>query len=757
MEISERGINMYFEIFENELNIVDAENNKTVIATFIPEETLKDTKYNLYLYAEVVDKELYLKLGKAVAESVFDRYDTTGHLANRHMVAVWESNKSDTEIHNQLKLKCENKKGYTSANFDILNTKEAYKIESLKGYNNFIDDCNVLIAETGIINKEDRIDYPSVIKLVNETISANKKYITWDLCARWGKTGTWLRTIREYVNKENIHLHIMSAYVGTVKHSYSEEILKVKSNENCLFIDPDLYESTNEIKNAIKNWLTNDKHYVVYYLALTGDEDTCFARRIEPLKSFDINYTVAIEEADFGSTCVKQVKKLQKLFNDEKCKHVIAMTGTKIEKTENLFETEQMIKRDYIVDVLPEEERHAVGLNWYTLNNSKMVEQFNYSCKEMENWTNIFEIKEGKFNEETYLTHLINFLFNKTLPVITKENREYTKHNLLNNAATMIFMPTGNEAHTVMKNLLEKLLPNDYLIKILDLDNTSNSDAEFMVRDAIKDHGNKVIIIASGMANRSFSVPEIKNVILMFNQADPANVVQKVARGLSPWKQNPEMKCNVIDFRLGYQTNMIKWLSEIACNTIEDDAEHTFEEVVEIIDGTDKLTFFEYFTENGVPFRTIDKIELAKQMQTSDYLKSKAMKIVFTDLSSIDNPDARFARITEQLKLNDLVNSNVKGDSSKKVKNNFVNKFVKTPEEKEKISADQRINYLAYLLNHKDRFNSGKYESNILENEFKNNMSTKRIAAIENMFKIDMNVINQIADLLIKNKVEIYG
>lgn len=743
---------------DNSLNIIDNENNKIVIANFINENTLKDPKYNLYLYAEIKNDKLYLKFGEAVSQSVFDRYSKiTGSTQYERTIRVWESDKRDTEVHTVLKRKAKNKRGYIYDTTNALNTDEAYEIQTLEGFYNFINDVNEIIANTGIIAQIERPDYPSQIKVVDKTLSANVKYITWNLCPRFGKTGTWLRTIREYKNKENIALHIMSAYVGTVKHSYSEEILKFKANENCKFIDPDLYNSVKEITIEINNWLADNNHYVVYYLALTGDEDSCFARRLKPLESFDKEYTVAIEEVDFGSTCAKQVKKLQKLFNDDSCKHVIAMSGTKIEKTENLFKTELPINRDYIIDVLPEKERNAVGINWYNLNNSNMVKQFNYSCKEMENWTDIFEIKDNKFKEEVYLTHLFNFLFKRTLPVMTAENRKYVKHNLLNDAATMIFMPIGNEAHKVMESLLEKVLDNNYLIKILDLDNTSNADAEAMVREAIKDHGNKVIVIASVMGNRSFSVPEIKNVFLMFNQADPACVVQKVARGLSPWAANPDMKCNVIDFRLGYQTNMSKWLSKSACDTVENNAEYTFDEVVDIIGGTDKLTFFEYFTDNGLPLEKIDKKELAKQMQTSDYLKSKAIKIVFSDLESIDNPDARFAKISEQLKLNDLVNKNIKGDSSKKVKSNFVNRFTKTPEEQEKISADQRINYLAYLLNHKDIFNSGFYESNILENEFHNNMSAERKLAIENCLKIDMHVISQIADLLIKNNVEIYG
>ena len=65
-----------------------------------------------------------------------------------------------------------------------------------------------------------------------------------------------------------------------------------------------------------------------------------------------------------------------------------------------------------------------------------MVKAFGYSKDEMENWTDIFTVEDGKLKEELYLRDLIDFLFNKSFKVATKENRKYRNHNLLNEAVT---------------------------------------------------------------------------------------------------------------------------------------------------------------------------------------------------------------------------------------------------------------------------------------------------------------------------------
>jgi hypothetical protein len=521
-----------------------------------------------------------------------------------------------------------------------------------------------------------------------------------------------------------------------------------------MFVDSD--DIKEDTLDVIKAWLVEPTHYICYYVALTGDEDTCFERRIgllDSLKSY--NKSLVIEEADYGAGCDKQIKKIRHLYTTKSnnFKMFFATTGTKAEKCERIFEPEVVIKRDYILDIL-NKRSNAVGINWYCLNNSEMVRVFNYTSAEMENFTDMFTLDNNKLRGELWFRDVFKFLFLKELPVITKETRKYRQHTLLNEAAvSMVFTPANNEAQQVLKKLIETVCPG-YWVRVINGDEMTNATAEKEIKDAIRDQGTRGILIASSMANRSFSVPQIKNVILMCNACMPD---QKIARGLTPWAEHKELRCNVIDFRLAYeQTKLAAYLSNIAVDSLSTDATHTsIDQLLEEISASEKLSFYEYFSSGVNPIRELTSDELRIQMHSRPFHVARALKLLMVEINNIDLPDVRFT-IKEKLDFNDLANSNIKGDADRRIR---INRSIQTTTGKstQELEQDQRINYLAYLLNHKDEFNSGKYETNILENEFKNNMSEARKQAIENTFNLDMKVMCQIANLLIKSGITIYN
>lgn len=733
-----------------ELVNISADGTITVLKSFYDIETLKDRQYTLYAYAEIVDSNLDIKFGEAKDQSIFDRNNSTGKTSNKHMIGIWKSDKSDREIHPLLRARLKNNRGYTEAPFTDLNTREAYRIESERGLENLLNDIAEYANTNTVSTRVYRPDYADVVDLVKLVLSYNKEKYILDLCTRFGKTGTFCYLWKE-LNKTNIRIHILASYVGTVKTSYSKEINIYTNNENCLFIDPDTADD--ETVRQMREWLKNPEHYICYYVALTGDEDTCFERRINLLKKFKYyDKSLTVEEADFGAGCDKQIKKLKHLYEtaSNNFKLFFATTGTKAEKCERIIEPEVVIKRDYILDVL-NKRSNAVGINWYCLNNNEMVKYFDYACAEMENFSDMFEIENGHLKGEPWLRDVLNFLFNKNLPVFTKEARKYRKHTLLNDAVTMIFTPIGNEAQQLFKQLIEQVVPT-YWVRVINGDETTNAKAEEEVLQAIRDQGTRGILIASGMANRSFSISQIKNVILMTNAGF---VDQKIARCLTPWNEHLDMKGHIIDFRLSYEkSSLANYLSNLALDSLEDTATHnTTNKILEEIKASDKLAFYEYFANDVDPLKELTADELKLQMHSRPYQVARALKIITIDIDTIDMPATN---LSEELDFNDLINTNIKGDSNKK---SSINKRVKalTKKSTKELAQDQRIQHLAYLLNHKDEFNSGKYESNILENEFKHNMAVVRKTAIENTFGIDMKVMTQIANLLIKNEVKIYN
>lgn len=756
---------MSFEIKEKELVSVNPSDNTTeeVLFKFVDDDTLKDTKYNLYAYVDkATNGRLYVKFGECPKSSPFDRYNTTGHTAAQRMICVWTNDCGDDPVHSMLKGRCN--RGYKHAEYGILNTDEAYEISNKQGLFNLINDINEFLNESSTVaKKEYRKDYQSTIDVVNEVLNNMKdnKYFALDLCARFGKTGTFLRLARE-LSKKDIRIMVMASYVGTVKHSYSDEILTIKNNECCKFIDPDSYESTADVVNDMKDWLSDNSHYIMYYVALTGDENGCFERRVEPLKKFDhIDKSMVIEEADFGSTCDKQVKKIKKLADKDSYKVVIATTGTKIEKTARIFENAYSIKRDYILDVIPERS-NAVGIDWTILRNNEMVKKFGYDLNTMENFNDMMEIVDRHMKEETYFKQLFNFLFNHTMPVSTITTRKYEKHKLLNeDAATIIFLPMEKDKHEAIKKLLEET--TNYAVMVINGDETTNAHAEVDAKQFVKDAtsaGKKVIFLASNMANRSFSVPEIKNVILLTNAGDSAGITQKVARGLTPWKDH-DLDCKVIDFRLQYDTpNLAKYISSMGIDTFEDNSNHTPDEIISILESSEKLHFNEYFGNGEDPLRSLTSDELKIFMQSPEYKTLRAVKLLTEDINTVDLPNEKFEDVHEENNINSLIKDNAKGNARVKVKvssNGSSRTSSTTNQDDDGINEeDQRIQYLFFLINHKELFNSGKYENDILRNEFRNNMTDTRKKACERYYGIDMETLTQIVDILIDKDVKLY-
>lgn len=347
---------MKFGINEKEkyLYRIDEDNNRVFVNNFIDKEELKNPEYTLYLYARVVDDELYVKFGEAFSETVYDRYaKITGHDAHCHMICVWKSSSHDKPIHQKLEERSKNKRGYYhiskgDVEFEILNTEEAYKIDSINGLDNIIKDITEY-AKNKVV--KDRVEGPFLYKKQNEvndeciSVSDDYEFFNFDLCTRWGKTIQTLELCRRFYDYKNIRIFFMCSYVGTVKVSYSKSINKYKNYEDFLFIDPDAYDSIDEMMSIVSEWLKVDSHKIMYYVALTGDKDRCFSRRTEEIKKFNINTMIFVEESDFGSTCAKQINKIKDLYMNTNCKHVIAETGTNSEKNDKLFDVLEKCKK----------------------------------------------------------------------------------------------------------------------------------------------------------------------------------------------------------------------------------------------------------------------------------------------------------------------------------------------------------------------------------------------------------------------------
>jgi len=105
---------------------------------------------------------------------------------------------------------------------------------------------------------------------------------------------------------------------------------------------------------------------------------------------------------------------------------------------------------------------------------------------------------------------------------------------------TMIFANTKDKKQQgKLVKLIQHVLGGNYIVKLVNGDETNNRKAEQDVKNLVKQakrENKKVVLVSKDMASRSFSVSEIDTVILMFDRGSYATITQKISRVLTPGK-----------------------------------------------------------------------------------------------------------------------------------------------------------------------------------------------------------------------------
>lgn len=106
----------------------------------------------------------------------------------------------------------------------------------------------------------------------------------------------------------------------------------------------------------------------------------------------------------------------------------------------------------------------------------------------------------------------------------------------------MMFLPgsTTNENLLEIKPIAEQALRGFRIILVSGAEDITNATAENEVKEAIElaEKSNQhVLIISAGMAQRSFSIPQITELYLAYDTGDNGATIQKMSRTLTPHKQ----------------------------------------------------------------------------------------------------------------------------------------------------------------------------------------------------------------------------
>ena len=777
-----------------------------ILNEFISEDVLKKTK-GQYLGVVRIDERgrLILKYGYT-GINVYDRYSnvTTARNMTERMIKVWETNISDKETINALrKASIYPNSGYkTYEEVYGVKEKEMFVIEDVYGFFNF----NNIIEKS---HKKQDINssyesrkpifiYDSVKKTIGEIESLREKgynVVYADLCARFGKTPFSV----ELFKRSDERIMVLTSYVGTVCASYEELVNNHKSNEHIMILDADKCKN---MYDAIESHLTKSAYNkVIVYAQLTGDNSETidlFKDRINDALNHCKKYgsMLIIEEADFGSKRSNQIKKL-KYFCKKACPlFILIETGTNIESTYDIFQNSdgykcyKSLRKNYIIDVLGDKSRENVVKIKYTrlCNHNLLKNVKGYMPQEMENFMYYFSLNEdGSLKGESYLEQLILFLFNSykfANNLYDKDIRRCICNNKLINDkfATAIFVPEkGIKKHGyAFVKLVESVVGDEYTVCLINGDVTTNKDAEEMAKNVIKTNwdkknNNKVIFIMGSMASRSWSVEDVKNIVLMFDGSGESTLIQKISRGFTPVRKDHNTKlkdndiCNIIDLRISdvHEGHLSEFISGVARSSIRPDMDES--EVMEILCDPNKIQFYEYFgSESTYPIEQISENDLYKIFRTGEYLRHKALAMITPDnYSNVPNPSDQYKGADGESSTGGIltyaIKHNTKGDNDRKKKSK--KRRDNTPQSddsnetqsasnskgQEVVTFDRKKQHFYFLLNNIKIFRTMKYYGceDWLYREFddiKNDNTTKM--SFSKAWNVDMDTIIGWVDIL---------
>jgi len=159
--------------------------------------------------------------------------------------------------------------------------------------------------------------YDGVIDILNGIFGKKNAVVLADWVARFGKT---LAALAAFIESGKDRM-VIASYVQTVLTSYRNEIGLYLQFENCDFID----SSKDDYLLQIKKTETLGRKPIIYVSLCPGSKRN---KRLDAIFQPTISNFVVVDESDYGSHTVAQVRPLMAAIRKNPDNAVLLMTGT---------------------------------------------------------------------------------------------------------------------------------------------------------------------------------------------------------------------------------------------------------------------------------------------------------------------------------------------------------------------------------------------------------------------------------------------
>jgi hypothetical protein len=390
-------------------------------------------------------------------------------------------------------------------------------------------------------------------------IENGKKITLAELCARFGKT-IWAAAVACELNSP---LTIIGSYVLTSFASFKNELAKYEQFRNIVVV-----EASNPTYQAdIETALDNGHQVIVLLSMVTG---SLRQERVDFLFGRPEPRLVFIDEADYGAHTDNQTEPfIAAVKPDDK---IVLMTGTNGDRACGNWNVDNYLSVVYPELLIAKKET----MNGGAVYRSNTLKKFaiDYSRVEMVVDMEFYQLDVNNALAQAMRVDPAIMIDSDNLPSWTKFSKKPSrakgfwvrmleamflgKNNLdelnisyqtnVSNSfqVSMMFLPGG----MTNKDLKDVVAYTQETLKgwvILEISGAStyngesinNENAERISREVVakaKETNTPVVILSRGMAQRSYSVGEITNLFLCYDEGDGGATTQKISRALTPFK-----------------------------------------------------------------------------------------------------------------------------------------------------------------------------------------------------------------------------
>ena len=490
----------------------------------VSEENQKDKSNTLYLYVEVIDDVVYAKFGEAFKQTVWERYNATGHTVHSKQIKVWESSIGDKPIHKMLRSMF-TWAGNKSEN--PLNTNEAYVIHSSDELDRLISTISDIVKSQKIgpdffrdrcenLTYSPRSYQQNVISKAQNVLSIKDRCLV-NLSTRGGKSFVSLNICKNIIReKDTANILILTPFPAA-EGSFEEVANYHKDFRGWKYVRLSAKSKANDFC---------DKN-IIFCSYQFFNEDKAICQKLK-----DLFIDVIILDECHNTSDSERTKKLLKTLSYGK---LLYMSGTPFNDIySGYFTKDEVITFDFI-DFIKFAKAHPNEVKLPNLHiknvcNVKMLEdELTTMCPNVFKEADAFDFPTI-FSEEQHAEAFFTWLFRpvKSNPLIVNTKRWFD----LNDQKRIIAFFSTTTQVDIAKKALEKLLPNYKVLSVSGEDVDFNSVDERKVNEAFEKEN--TIILTCGKLTTGVTLPKLDTIWYFKNTASAEQFIQILFRTMTP-------------------------------------------------------------------------------------------------------------------------------------------------------------------------------------------------------------------------------